>query len=126
MQSILLNIPSGFMAMFLVLLAVFLSRRFNENNYVGAFMCIITFVAMLLLTVLPISGAMLSGILLATTNPGSAIILSVIGNNVSGYTKKVFYNGSYAVAFCLGNFAGPLFINESDNSKNSGENQSGG
>ncbi|KAI7853650.1 major facilitator superfamily domain-containing protein [Circinella umbellata] len=112
MQSILLNIPSGFMAMFLVLLAVFLSRHFNENNYVGAFMCIITFVAMLLLTVLPIGGAMLSGILLATTNPGSAIVLSVIGNNVSGYTKKVFYNGAYLVAYCLGNFTGPLMMIE--------------
>ena len=114
MQSILLNIPSGFMAMSLVLLAVFLSRHFDENNYVGAFMCIITFIAMLLLTVLPIGGAMLTGILLATTNPGSAIILSVIGNNVSGYTKKVFYNGAYLVAYCLGNFTGPLMMIENE------------
>ncbi|KAI9276860.1 major facilitator superfamily domain-containing protein [Phascolomyces articulosus] len=109
-QSILLNIPSGFSAMCLVLLAVYLSHRFNENNYVGAFMCIITFIAMLLLTVLPIGGGMLAGILLATTNPGSAIVLSVIGNNVSGYTKKVFYNGVYLVAYCLGNFTGPLMM----------------
>ncbi|KAI9497363.1 major facilitator superfamily domain-containing protein [Zychaea mexicana] len=110
MESILLNIPSGFSAMILVLITVYCSRRFNENNYVGALACVVSFTGVLLLTVLPRGGAMLAGIFLVTTNPASAIVLSVISNNVNGYTKKVFYNAAYLVAYCLGNFTGPLMM----------------
>ena len=110
MESILLNIPTGVTAIILVTVSVYLSRRFNSNNYVGALMCCITFIGVLLLTVLPVGGYMLAGIFLATIDSVSTIVLSAISNNVSGYTKKVFYNGSYLVAYCLGNFAGPLLI----------------
>ncbi|KAG2226514.1 hypothetical protein INT45_014258 [Circinella minor] len=110
MESILLNIPTGVTAIILVTISVYLSRRFNANNYVGAFMCCITFIGVLLLILLPEGGYMLIGIFLATIDGVSTIVLSSISNNVSGYTKKVFYNGSYLVAYCLGNFTGPLLI----------------
>ncbi|KAI7853649.1 major facilitator superfamily domain-containing protein [Circinella umbellata] len=110
MESILLNIPTGVTAIILVTISVYLSRRFNTNNYVGAFMCCITFIGVLLLTLLPEGGYMLIGIFLATIDGVSTIVLSSISSNVSGYTKKVFYNGSYLVAYCLGNFTGPLLI----------------
>ncbi|KAG2226515.1 hypothetical protein INT45_014259, partial [Circinella minor] len=110
MESILLNIPTGVTAILLVLLSVYLSRRFDSNSYVGAFMCCITFIGVLLLTVLPEGVYMLIGIFLSNIGSVSTLVLSSISNNVSGYTKIVFYNGSYLIAFCLGNFLGPLLI----------------
>ncbi|KAI9276859.1 major facilitator superfamily domain-containing protein [Phascolomyces articulosus] len=114
MESILLNIPVGFSAILLNIMSIYLCYRFNENNYIGAIMSIITFIGILFLTVLPIGGSMLTGILLITPSPVSAITLTVISNNVSGYTKKVFYNGAYLVVYCLGNFTGPLMIRENE------------
>ncbi|KAI9276861.1 major facilitator superfamily domain-containing protein [Phascolomyces articulosus] len=110
MESILLNIPIGVTTMVLITTTVYLSRRFKENNYIGAAMCFVAFIGVLLLTVIPEGGAMLVGIFCANIDCVSTIVLSSISNNVSGYTKKVFYNGTYLVAYCLGNFAGPLLI----------------
>ena len=92
------------------MLAVFLSKHFNENGHVGAFMSIISFVGALFLTVIPTGGAMLVGIFLSATSPAYTLLQTMISNNVSGYTKKIFYTGGNLVAYCLGNFVGPLMM----------------
>ena len=92
------------------MLAVFLSKRFNENGHVGAFMSIISFLGALFLTVIPTGGAMLVGIFLSATSPAYTLLQTMISNNVSGYTKKIFYTGGNLVAYCLGNFVGPLMM----------------
>ncbi|KAG2226156.1 hypothetical protein INT45_003301, partial [Circinella minor] len=124
--SMLLHIPVAGAEIPFLFIVLYLSRRFGENNCIGALTSGMIFIGLVLLIVLGNQPAAISGLLLINVAPTFMMVLTLLSNNVSGYTKKVFYNGSYAVAFCLGNFAGPLFINESDNSKNSGENQSGG
>ena len=115
MGSILLNIPIRFSAILLNIMAMFLCHRLHENSYIGALSSFITFMGILFLTILPTGGAMLAGILLITPSPVSAITLTSISNNVSGYTKKkVFYNGVYLVAYCLGNFTEPLLMKLSE------------
>ncbi|KAI7859824.1 major facilitator superfamily domain-containing protein [Circinella umbellata] len=110
LESILLNIPKGVSTIILLLLAVFLSKRFDENGHVGAFMSIISFLGALFLTVIPTGGAMLVGIFLSATSPAYTLLQTMISNNVSGYTKKIFYTGGNLVAYCLGNFVGPLMM----------------
>ena len=122
----LLHIPVAGAEIPFLFLVLYLSRRFGENNCIGALTSSMIFIGLVLLIVLGNQPAAISGLLLINVAPTFMMVLTLLSNNVSGYTKKVFYNGSYAVAFCLGNFAGPLFINESDNSENSDENQSGG
>jgi hypothetical protein len=39
-----------------------------------------------------------------------ALLQTLISNNVSGYTKRVFYNASGMVAMTVGNFIGPLMM----------------
>lgn len=40
------------------------------------------------------------------------LMVTSISNNVSGYTKKIFYNGMVMVFYTIGNFCGPLMILE--------------
>ncbi|KAI8137183.1 major facilitator superfamily domain-containing protein [Fennellomyces sp. T-0311] len=110
LESILLNIPSGFCSLFLTTAAVILSHRYNENGYVGAFFSCISFIGVLLLVVLPRGGSMLAGLFLAPIGPAYMILTAMISNNITGYTKRVFYNGAQIVAFSLGNFVGPLMM----------------
>lgn len=39
---------------------------------------------------------------------------ATVGSNVSGYTKKIFYNGSVVAATIIGQFIGPLVMLERD------------
>ncbi|KAI9276858.1 hypothetical protein BDA99DRAFT_531953 [Phascolomyces articulosus] len=98
MEFVLLNIPVGFFAILFNVTTIYPSHRYNENNYVS-------FNGIFLLTVLPIGGAMLAGIFLTTTNPVTVTVAS-ISKNVSGYTKKKFYIGTFFVAYCHGNLLG--------------------
>ena len=43
---------------------------------------------------------------------GYSLLITVIGANVSGYSKKIFYNGSFVIFYTLGNFIGPLVMLE--------------
>ncbi|CAO3621487.1 unnamed protein product [Cunninghamella blakesleeana] len=72
-------------------------------------------VACILLAVLPHSGIKLLGYYLTCANNGFFIV--IIGNvsiNVSGYSKKVFYNGSMVIGNALGSFVGPLLMLEKE------------
>lgn len=42
----------------------------------------------------------------------SALLQTLVSNNVSGYTKRVFFNGVNMVAMTIGNFCGPLMMAE--------------
>lgn len=43
-------------------------------------------------------------------NGTSAMLLTIAGSNVTGYTKKIFYNGMNMIFYTLGNFIGPLIM----------------
>ena len=115
MASILLNIPTNFVPMLIVIIAVYFSRyRLKQNTCIGAVLCFVTFMALIFLTVLPLNASMLVGMFLASIAPAMMIIYALISNNISGYTKRVFYNGSSVVAYCAGNFVGPLLIRQEE------------
>ncbi|KAI9493877.1 major facilitator superfamily domain-containing protein [Zychaea mexicana] len=109
-SSVLFNIPAGCSSVIITVIAIYFSHRFNENGYVGAICCFVPFIGLLLLILLPTGGVLLMGLCLTTAAPVYALALSMISNNVIGSTKKIFYNGAYFVAYCLGNFTGPLMM----------------
>lgn len=43
-------------------------------------------------------------------NGTSVMLLTIAGSNVTGYTKKIFYNGMNMIFYTLGNFIGPLVM----------------
>ena len=114
MESILLNIPLAFSGIVILLCTIYLNRRFDENSLIGALGCFVSFISILLLAVLPTGGPQLAGLYLSSVGSGYVIGLTMISNNVCGYTKKIFYNGAYIFAYCLGSFLGPLMMRENE------------
>lgn len=112
MNSILLNIPYGVSVLFFLSITVYASKRWDEIGWVAASMGLVSFTAALLLAVIPSGGAKLAGLYLSATSPMYVMLQTSISSNVSGYTKKIFYTGGNLVAYCVGNFVGPLMMVE--------------
>lgn len=109
-DSVLLNIPLGAMIIILLGISVYISRCFNEIAYIGAGFTAISMIGMIFLLVLPLGGVQLLGLYLCGTNSTYNLLQTSISNNVSGYTKKIFYTAANMVAYCIGNFVGPLMM----------------
>ncbi|KAI9274357.1 hypothetical protein BDA99DRAFT_601564 [Phascolomyces articulosus] len=112
-QSILLKIPGGVFAAILAIIPTIIAERIQQNNYTGASMCIISFVGVLILAVIKEGAVKLLGYYLSWAMSGAgALLAATIGANVSGYTKKIFYNSCMVAATTLGSFIGPLIMLE--------------
>ncbi|KAG2201199.1 hypothetical protein INT47_013010 [Mucor saturninus] len=114
-DAILLQIPNGFSSAFFSLLAVYVARKTNQL-YLGVVVSsVISLVGVILLAVLPSGGVKLVGFLLAWAMNGTAVmLLTIAASNVTGYTKKLFYNGMNMIFFTIGNFTGPLLMLDSE------------
>ncbi|KAI9255746.1 major facilitator superfamily domain-containing protein [Phascolomyces articulosus] len=110
LTSVLLNLPYGASIMLFVGIFTFLSHHFNEIGYVAVASCIVPLLGAIFLLVLPLGPVQLLGLYMSTTSPAYILLQTYISNNVGGYTKKIFYTSANIVAFCLGNFIGPLMM----------------
>lgn len=101
----------GFSAAFFAVLAVFVARK-TKQLFLGVVVSsTVSLVGVILLAVLPPSGIKLLGYFLAwAMNGTSVMLLTITGSNVTGYTKKIFYNGMNMIFYTLGNFIGPLVM----------------
>ncbi|KAI8146730.1 major facilitator superfamily domain-containing protein [Fennellomyces sp. T-0311] len=112
-ESILLKIPGGVASCVFSLLGSILARKLGHIAYVGMAMCVISGAGCLILTVLENGPGKLAGYYLSWGMSGaSALLAATIGNNVSGYSKKIFYNSVYVAATTVGQFIGPLLMLE--------------
>jgi hypothetical protein len=110
-QAIILQIPSGAMSSLCVLGAVYLQRKTKQLVYSAIIMTAISMIGCLLLAVLPQTGVKLLGFYLTWPCTGAyTLMVTLVAGTVSGYSKKIFYNGAVMVAYTLGNFIGPLMI----------------
>ncbi|KAI8875904.1 MFS general substrate transporter [Backusella circina FSU 941] len=110
-QSILLQIPSGTISSGFVIVAVILHRKTGQLAYTGLVLTVVSAVGCLLLAVLPQSGVKLLGYYLQWTSSGTyTLTVVIISSTVSGYSKKIFYNGMLMISYTLGNFVGPLMM----------------
>ncbi|KAI9478395.1 MAG: major facilitator superfamily domain-containing protein [Benjaminiella poitrasii] len=112
-ESILLQIPSGAVTVLFIAFAVTLHRKTHQNIYTAVICYLLSALGCLLLAVLPNNGIKLLGYYFTWAQTGSYVMLiSLIGSTVSGYSKKIFYNGVNMLAYTIGNFAGPLMLVE--------------
>lgn len=108
--SILLQIPNGIAAATFGMGSVIIAHRIKRNTLMAVITATISLLGCILLAVIP-GTPKLVGLYIswATTGTG-ALALTLVTNNVSGYTKKNFYNAIIIVGQNLGNFVGPLIM----------------
>ncbi|KAI9319477.1 major facilitator superfamily domain-containing protein [Dichotomocladium elegans] len=113
-DSILLSVPSGVVAIVFLVTSIWLNRKYGHTLYIASIMLIISMIGLILLITIPTPKARLIGIYLSWGYPSSCtMFLTSIANNVSGYTKKIFYSISYVIFYTIGSFAGPLMMVDS-------------
>lgn len=97
-----------------ILSAIYISGKTKQTIYTSMGLVCISFVGLILFEVIPNPHYKLFGYYLSWAYC-SAYVLTVtcVSNNVSGYTKKIFYNGMIMIFYTIGNFCGPLMIIES-------------
>ncbi|KAG2226185.1 hypothetical protein INT45_003330 [Circinella minor] len=114
-QSLLLQIPSGLASALGVFVAVLLAHKTKQIIWSSMFMLCIGMIGLIILCAIPEGEVKLLGFYLSWAGTGSyALIVTLIGNNVKGYTKKIFYNSCIMAAYTVGNFVGPLMMTEHD------------
>ncbi|KAI8333543.1 major facilitator superfamily domain-containing protein [Chlamydoabsidia padenii] len=111
LDAILLQIPSATISALFVLLAVIIHRKTNSMSLATIVCGGIAMIGCILLACLPHTAIKLLGYYLAWGFNGSYVmLLTLVANNVSGYSKKIWYNASVMVAYTLGSFVGPLVM----------------
>lgn len=82
----------------------------KQNTFTAIAFALFALLGCILLITLP-GVAKLAGFYMTwAMNGTSALIQTLISNNVSGYTKRIFYNAMGMVALTFGNFIGPLLM----------------
>ncbi|KAI8148217.1 major facilitator superfamily domain-containing protein [Fennellomyces sp. T-0311] len=112
-ESILLKIPPGAFMSLSVVLATAIAQRTRQLCYSAIFTCLFSFAGCLILATAEQNVAKLVGLYLTVFWSGSySIMTTIIGSNVSGYSKKIFYNGALVFCMTIGNIIGPLIMLE--------------
>jgi ACS family allantoate permease-like MFS transporter len=114
-RSLLMNMPGGAIEFIVLPVCGFIARR------VGHFM-IVGIITACLFQVLPCcllawgnDKAQLAGYMMNNASPVSFVcMLSSIGSNTAGHTKKVLTNAVYLIGYCVGNLIGPLTFMEKE------------
>ncbi|KAG2224263.1 hypothetical protein INT45_000294 [Circinella minor] len=112
-ESILLKAPAGTASLLGVLFATIVARRTGQICYTGAFMSTLSLTGCIILAVVKEGSAKLAGFYISwMLTAGHSLLITTIGSNVSGYSKKIFYNGAFVMFYTLGSFVGPLVMLE--------------
>ncbi|GAN07299.1 MFS allantoate transporter protein [Mucor ambiguus] len=114
LNAILLTIPSGVVDCIYIAFAIWYNRKYGNTLHLACIMLGICILGLILLIVIPIPQVKLVGLYMCWSFcAGYVLFLTALANNVSGYTKKIFYSSSVMVFYTIGNFAGPQMIVES-------------
>lgn len=118
LNSLLLLTPAGFVSGTIELSVCYLAYRFkNIRIYLFVICVCLTITSCLLLWQLPRSAT--SGLLVAITflpsfGGGYALLMGLQIANTAGYTKRCVTASGLFMAWCLGNFTGPLLFKTQD------------
>ncbi|OAP60802.1 hypothetical protein AYL99_05804 [Fonsecaea erecta] len=118
LNSLLLVVPAGFVSGTIELLVCYLAYRFKGIRIYLFVICVCTtMLSCLLLWQLPRSakGGLLFAIeILPAFGGGYAILMGLQIANTAGYTKRSVTASGLFIAWCLGNFTGPLLFKTKD------------
>ncbi|KAI8366283.1 major facilitator superfamily domain-containing protein [Choanephora cucurbitarum] len=112
LTAIILQVPNGVAAALFAIGAVLVAHRVKQNTFTAIGAALISLVGCVLMAAIPGTPKLFGFYLTWAMTGVSALIQTLISNNVSGYTKRVFYNGMGMAAATLGNFCGPLMMVE--------------
>lgn len=93
---------------------MWLSRRYSEVAYVAAIYLLVPFIGNILLIDLAVWRIPARWLVSMWLWASLCLGFTSVANNVAGYTKKIFYNAAIVVAYCVGNFVGPLLMMEKE------------
>lgn len=115
MQAVLLSAGSGISDIIYICSSVYIvTRKEGRVLYTAMGLMFMDLIGLLLLLLIPDPKLKLIGFYLCWPYAATfVLLLTSITNNVSGYTKKIFYNGMIIIFYTLGNFAGPFLMIES-------------
>jgi predicted MFS family arabinose efflux permease len=115
-QAVLLNMPSGALQFFSILLASWLAYRFKRKSPFLLGLVTIVIVGVALMVALPKTknnkGGLLAGYyLIAFVYAINPLLISWMGGNCAGQTKKAIYYTSYNAGNSVGNIITPYIFN---------------
>ncbi|KAI8065473.1 major facilitator superfamily domain-containing protein [Gongronella butleri] len=112
LQSVLLSTGSGLSDIVYILGSVYIVTHYKHSVlYTAMGLMTIDVIGLLLLLLIPIPKLKLIGFYLAWPYAACfVLILNTIANNVSGFTKKIFYSSVCMIFYCIGNVAGPFMM----------------
>ncbi|KAI8353638.1 major facilitator superfamily domain-containing protein [Choanephora cucurbitarum] len=114
-QSLMLTTPGGLVIMISLFLASYISRKKREICLVAVGCTSVCLISVICLAAIPSGPSRLIGVYLSSaTVPVYTLLQTCISNNVSGYTKKIFYTGANQIAYTIGCFIGPLLLRSRD------------
>lgn len=118
LQSTLLVIPASVIAAATIAGTGFLAGRFRQLNCILIVAVVVpAVVGSSLIYARPrtSSGVQLLGYFLLSTGPGAIpLLMSLVGANYKGVTKKMTMTALLFIAYCAGNIAGPQFFRQGD------------
>lgn len=107
----LLSAGAGGSTILFIAIGVIAVQKTQQTIYSACGLMAVNIVGMILLLVIPVTRVKLLGFYLAWSYCAVYVLLvTCISNNVSGYTKKIFYNGVLMIFYTIGNFVGPLMM----------------
>lgn len=120
-QALILNMPTGAVGIFVVLLSGYLSDRWNDRSLVMLICLIPTIVAAGLMYGLDPDGIpqnkgvlLFASYLSGTFGAAFMLLLAWNASNLAGHSKKVTANALTLVGFCTGNILGTQTFQESE------------
>ncbi|KAI8067688.1 major facilitator superfamily domain-containing protein [Gilbertella persicaria] len=112
LTAIILQVPNGVAAALFAIGAVLMANRIGQNTFTGIGAALVSLLGCVLMASIPGTPKLVGFYLTWAMTGVSALLQTLVSNNVSGYTKRVFYNGVNMVAMTIGNFCGPLMMNQ--------------
>ncbi|KAJ9612784.1 uncharacterized protein PV06_08422 [Exophiala oligosperma] len=120
-QALILNMPSGAVGIFVVLLSGYLSDRWNDRSLVMLICLIPTIVAAGMMYGLDPDGIpkskgalLFASYLSGTFGAAFMLLLAWNASNIAGHSKKVTCNALTLVGFCTGNILGTQTFQQSE------------
>lgn len=107
----LLSAGTGCATISFIVIAIVSVQRTHQTIYTACALMFVNILGLVLLLVIPVARLKLIGFYMSWSYVSVYVLLvTSISNNVTGYTKKIFYNGVLMIFYTIGNFVGPLMM----------------
>lgn len=116
LQSTLVTLPASFISFFTILITGWLAgRHANISTYLICIVVIFPVIGSAIIYTGASKGVKLFAYYLLSFGPGGIpLLLSLVGANYKGSTKKLTVTAVLFIAYCAGNIAGPQLFKESE------------